>query len=188
MNNTLLSDEKLVQIIRENDQKEYSEIIKRYQHKLTHYLKKYIYDQDELEDVLQVVFIKTFKNLYGFNTKLKFSSWIYRIAHNEMVNHIKKNLKTPVPLDEVEYKIVDEKIDIDRDIDRKILARDVGRYLGSLDIKYREPVILFYFENKSYEEISDILRIPTSTVGTFIWRGKQNLADIIAKDKKYDNK
>ena len=140
MNHTPLSDEELVQIIRENDQEEYSEIIRRYQHKLTHYLKKYIYDQDELEDVLQVVFIKAFKNLYGFNIKMKFSSWIYRIAHNEMANHIKKNLKSPVPLDEVEYKIVDEKIDIDRDIDRKILARDVGRYLGNLDIKYREPM------------------------------------------------
>jgi len=93
-----------------------------------------------------------------------------------------------VPLDEVEYKIVDEKIDIDQDIDRKILARDLGRYLGSLDIKYREPLILFYFENKSYEEISDILCMPTSTVGTLILRGKQNLANIISQDKKYDDK
>jgi len=67
-----LTDEQLVEIIREKNQELYSEIIKRYQIKLSHYLKKFIYDSDELEDVLQVVFIKSYKNLYGFNIHKNF--------------------------------------------------------------------------------------------------------------------
>ncbi len=85
-----LADEQLVGIIREEDKELYSEIIKRYNQKLSHYLRKFIYDPDGLEDVLQVVFIKAYRNLYGFNIKNRFSSWIYRIAHNEAINYLKK--------------------------------------------------------------------------------------------------
>ena len=75
-------------------------------------MRKFIYNNDELEDILQVVFIKAYKNLYGFNTKKKFSSWIYRIAHNEAVNHLKKYSKERISLDDIEYKIIDKKIDL----------------------------------------------------------------------------
>ncbi len=177
-----LSDEQLVEIIRENDQELYSEIIKRYNQKLSHYLRKFIYDQDELEDVLQVVFIKVYKNLYGFNINKKFSSWIYRIAHNEAVNHLKKYSKERISLDEIEYKIIDEKIDISGQIDKKLLKESVEKLLKNIKTKYREPLILFYFEQKSYEEISDILRIPTSTVGTLISRGKKMIKQQIKEE------
>jgi RNA polymerase sigma-70 factor (ECF subfamily) len=170
-----LTDEQLVEIIREKDQELYSEIIKRYQTKLSHYLRKFIYDLDELEDVLQVVFIKSYRNLYGFNIHKKFSSWIYRIAHNEAINHLKKNSKGQIPLDEVEYKIVDEKINLHEHIDRILLKKKMEECLSNIKLKYREPLILFFFEQKSYEEISYILRIPKNTVGTFISRAKQML-------------
>ena len=179
------SDEQLVKIIREDNQEQYSEIIRRYDQKLTHYLRKFIYDPDELEDVLQVVFIKVYKNLYGFNIDRKFSSWIYRIAHNEALNHLKKYAKERISLDEVEYMIIDEKIDIGGDVDRKILKDSVEKLLKNIKAKYQEPLILFYFEQKSYEEISDILRIPTSSVGTLISRGKKMLKEELKNDKIY---
>ena len=149
------------------------------------YLRKFIYDPDELEDVLQVVFIKVYKNLYGFNIDRKFSSWIYRIAHNEALNHLKKYAKERISLDEVEYMIIDEKIDIGGDVDRKILKDSVEKLLKNIKAKYQEPLILFYFEQKSYEEISDILRIPTSSVGTLISRGKKMLKEELKNDKIY---
>ena len=176
-----LTDEKIVEIIRENNQELYSEIIKRYQAKLSHYLRKFIYDSDELEDVLQVVFIKAFKNLHGFDARKKFSSWIYRIAHNEAVNHFKKHSKKKIPLDELEHKIIDEKIDLNDSVDKALLKKEIGDILGKIELRYREPLILFYFEQKSYEEISDILRIPTSTVGTLILRGKKIIKETYEK-------
>lgn len=172
-----LSDEQLVKIIREKDKELYSEIIKRYQTKLSHYLRKFIYDQDELEDVLQVVFIKAYKNLYGFNINKKFSSWIYRIAHNEAINYFKKYSGKKISLDEVEYKIIDEKINMQDYVDKNFLKKKIEKLLINIKLKYREPLILFYFEGKSYEEISDILKIPKSTVGTLILRGKKILKE-----------
>jgi len=177
-----LSDEQLIKVIREKDRELYSEIIKRYKTKLSHYLRKFICDADELEDILQDVFIKAYRNLHGFDIKKKFSSWIYRIAHNEAVNYLKKNSKIKISLDEVEYKIVDEKIDLNGHIDKVFLKKEIGKYLESIKLKYREPLILFYFEQKSYEEISDILRIPTSTVGTLISRGKKIIKEKLEKE------
>ena len=184
MNLNKLTDEQLVVIILDKDQELYSEIIKRYQTKLSHYLRKFIYNPDELEDVLQVVFIKAYRNLYSFNVNKKFSSWIYRISHNEAINHLKKYAKERISLDDVEYKLIDEKIDLDEQVDRNLLKTEVEQLLSTLKIKYREPLILYFFEQKSYQEISDILHIPTSTVGTLILRGKKILKDNLTKQKK----
>ncbi len=181
-----LTDEQLVKIIREKDQELYSEIIKRYQTKLLHYLRKFIYDPDKLEDVLQVVFIKSYRNLYGFNINKKFSSWIYRIAHNEAVNHLKKNSRGQISLEEVEYKIVDEKNNLHCQIDGNLLKEKVDKLLTNINLKYSEPLILFYFEQKSYQEISDILHIPKNTVGTLISRAKQILKEKISQQKDYE--
>ncbi|MBI5221428.1 MAG: RNA polymerase sigma factor [Candidatus Magasanikbacteria bacterium] len=171
------TDEQLVAEIREKDKELYSEIIRRYQTKLSHYLRKFFRNQDELEDVLQEVFIKVYRNLYGFDIDKKFSSWIYRITHNEAINHLKKNFKKNISLDEQEWEIVDEKFDLNDHIDKKQLREKISEGLFSLKEKYREPLILYYFEQKSYEEISDILRLPRNTVGVLIMRGKEKLKD-----------
>lgn len=178
-----LSDEQLIIAIRENDKEKYGEIIRRYQVKLSHYLRKFIRDHDELEDVLQEVFIKTYRNLFAFDADKKFSSWIYRIAHNEALNHIKKNRGT-VSLDEHEFDIMDEKVDIKGKIDLGIAKVRIETALSQMKDKYREPLILYYFEQKSYEEISDILRLPRSTVGVLIMRAKKILKEFL--DEKYD--
>jgi len=88
---------------------------------------------------------------------------------------LRKYAKEKIPLDAVEYKLIDEDIDMAGDIDRSILKAEVEKLLLTLKLKYREPLILFYFEQKSYEEISDILRLPINTVGTLIFRGKEML-------------
>lgn len=179
-----LSDEQIIGKVLEDNKDIYIEIIKRYEKKLSHYLHKFISDQDEIEDVLQVVFIKTYKNLYGFDQNKKFSSWIYRIAHNEAVNYLKKKKASKICLDDVEYKLVDEKVDLNSGIDNNFLKKDIEKILGGLKIKYREPLILFFFEGKSYEEISDILRVPKNTVGTLILRGKKLIKEELEEIKK----
>lgn len=179
INTTNFTDEQLVVKIRENNKELFSEVMHRYQTKLSHYLKKFFRSQDELDDVLQEVFIKAYKNLYGFDVDKKFSSWIYRIAHNEAINHIKKNSRKNISLDETEWEIVDEKLDLHDEFDNKQLGEKIQRAMGELNQKYREPLILYFFEQKSYEEISDILRLPRNTVGILIMRGKSKLKDIL---------
>ncbi len=184
-----LSDEQIVEVVRVEDKGLYSEIIKRYQNKLSHYLRKFVYNPDELEDVLQVVFIKTYKNLFSFNTHKKFSSWIYKIAHNEAINHIKKNSTNhQISLDKVEYQIIDKNIDLGEGFDQILLKEQIENSLSQLKLKYREPLILFFFEQKSYGEISDILRISRNTVGTLISRGKKMLKEKLIINKSYEPK
>lgn len=174
-----LSDEQIVVKVRSENKELYSEIIHRYQGKLSHYLRKFIHDKDELEDVLQAVFIKTYENLYGFDEQRKFSSWIYRIAHNEAVNHIKKYSRISVSVDELEPLLKDEKVDLPQGVDNELLRQKVEEALSHMKDKYREALILFFFEQKTYEEMSEILRIPMNTVGTLISRGKKQLQEYL---------
>lgn len=181
----ILTDEQIAEKVREKDQEMYGELISRYEKKLSRYLRKFIHDPDELEDVLQAAFIKAFRNLNSFDAKRKFSSWIYRIAHNEAVNHIRKYSGKKVPIDEVEYGLVDEKTGPDGLADERVLKETLESALGRIKPKYRMALVLFFFEQKSYEEISDILRLPKSTVGTLISRGKKSLKKIV-EIKRYE--
>jgi len=181
MNIAEWSDEQVVIQVRDQNKELYTEIIRRYQGKLSHYLRKFIHDNDELEDVLQAVFIKTYENLFGFDIKRRFSSWIYRIAHNEAINHIKKHSRISVSVDEVESILMDEKVNLQQGIDQELLREEVEIALSEMKDKYREVLILYFFEQKSYEEMSEILRVPVNTVGTLIARGKKNLKVIIEK-------
>jgi len=181
MNPTEMTDSQVVIEVRERNKELFGEIIRRYQTRLTHYLRKFIRQPDELEDVLQVVFIKAYENLFGFDVTRGFSAWIYRIAHNEAINHIRKYAKVSVALDEVEMILRDESIDVPGDFDRSLVQAQVESSLAAMKEKYREPLILFLFEEKTYEEISDILRVPTSTVGTLLSRGKKILKEDLLK-------
>lgn len=166
------TDEALLLAIQGGALSRYAEIMQRYTAKLTRYLKKFIHDQDELEDVLQDVFIKTYKNIFGFNPKKRFSPWIYRIAHNQALNHIKKRKEFVVSIDAVDMILVDRALGPDRAYDNDILKKNMEETLSKMKNKYRDPLILFFFEQKTYEEISDILEIPVSTVGTRIRRAR----------------
>ncbi len=182
-----LTDEQIVSTILNGDKDLYREIIRRYEKKLSRYLLKFLSDRDDMEDILQVIFIKVYKNLYGFDINKKFSSWIYRIAHNEAVNYLKKKRGGRISLDDVEYKLIDEKTDIKKAADQMFLKEDIERVLNDMDIKYKEPIVLFYFENMSYDEISDILRIPKNTVGTLILRGKNSIKSKLEEiNKKHE--
>ena len=181
VNTRNLSDEELIELVKTKDQELYEKIVKRYQGKLLRYAETIVRSPDQAADVVQQAFIKAFINLHGFNSKKKFSSWIYRIVHNEAINLIKKHRKE-YSLEGNEWP---EDIFIDKNevtaqekIEKTEIKETLNRALDQLSIKYRSALILFYIEDKSYEEISDILKIPTSTVGTRINRGKKLLAHI----------
>ena len=169
-----LSDEELVELVRTKDQELYAEIVKRYQDKLLRYVLYLIKNRQKAEDAVQNAFIKAFINLMGFSTKKKFSSWIYRIAHNEAINIIKKHRKE-ILLDKDgwdRHQLLE-----DRHIHKRVSDREtkeqVKKYLSILPLKYRESITLFYLEEKSYKEISDILRISVGGVGARINRAKK---------------
>jgi RNA polymerase sigma-70 factor, ECF subfamily len=88
-------DEELV-LISISDQDAFSELIRRYEAKLFNYIKRISsLSKEDAEDILQEVFIKVYKNLNGFDVDLKFSSWIYRITHNEVITNFRKFSRKP---------------------------------------------------------------------------------------------
>jgi len=175
------TDEELVKKTCHEDKEYYEAIVLRYQKKLIDYAYYLMGDGQKAEDVVQESFIKAFENLKGFNLNKKFSSWIYRIVHNQAINQIKKTRKE-FPLFENVYFL--DRQNVENDFIKKEDILEVRNCLKKLSFKYKEPLILFYFEEKSYEEISDILRIPISTVGVRIRRAKAQLKKLCQEKKK----
>lgn len=181
------SDEELVRRALE-DKSLFGELVDRYQAKLTRYITRLgVRDPDDQVDVLQDIFLKTYRNLNGFDTSLQFSSWIYRIAHNESISwYRKKNVRPEGHLiaegEEVLSFLSSKEEPVDVRFDKEINAGEVNDALLKIDSKYREVIILRFFEHKEYDEISDILQIPVGSVGTLLHRGKKQLAAVLNQD------
>ena len=174
-----MSDEQLVQLSLK-DENCYYYLIERYETKILRYIHRATnVNKEESEDLLQEIFIKIYRNLNGFNQKLKFSSWIYRIAHNEIVRqyHNNKSRKMMFSLnDEDDAGNILSQLISDEDIcniyESREKATKVREILSQLPNKYQEVLVFRYFEGQSYKEISDILRKPPGTVATLINRAK----------------
>lgn len=163
-------------------------IIERYEAKLRRYIARLgVKNPEDAADVLQEIFIKAYVNLNSFDTSLSFSSWIYRIAHNEAISwYRKKNVRPEGHLilegDEVLNLLANKEDGPELLFDRQINAAELNKALSTIDAKYAEALVLRYFEEKDYSEISDILRIPVGTVGTLIARGKKQLQTALNRD------
>ncbi|RJQ33575.1 RNA polymerase sigma factor [Candidatus Parcubacteria bacterium] len=171
-----LSDEEIVKLTLAN-QENFSYLINRYEFKLSRYIKRISgLNNEDIEDLLQDIFIKAYQNLNNFDQKLKFSSWIYRIAHNEVISQWRKRKARPEnvywEVDNILDNIVAD-FDISREIDRNFLKKNLENILEQIDIKYREVLVLKFIEEKNYQEISDILKKPMGTVATLINRAKK---------------
>lgn len=164
------TDEELVNQVRTGDKEVYAELVRRYEPKLLRYALSLLNDREKALDTVQDTFIKAYVNLNGFNIKRQFSSWIYRILHNEAMNVLKKyHRETKLPDG---YDAPDPN-HFEQELSREETIKMVHKCLDKIPLKYAEPVALFYLEDKTYEEIGDILRIPTGTVGVRINRAKK---------------
>jgi len=159
------------------DREVFACLIDRYEAKLRRYLKRLMPGLgEEADDVLQEIFIKAYLHARGFDTSLSFSSWIYRIAHNEAVSWLRKRKVRPnsVDLGEDDFHTFMESVrDASEHAERKLEEDAVARVLVLLREEYRTILVLKFLEGKEYEEISDILQIPPGTVATRIHRAKK---------------
>jgi RNA polymerase sigma-70 factor (ECF subfamily) len=139
-------------------------------------------DKEVIEDLLQEVFIKVYENLNDFDDEFPFSSWIYRIAHNVTVSHLRntKNHIKIVSIDDEEFsrnfiELLPADINLPKELDSKNLSQKVREALMNLPDIYREVLVLYYLEEKSYKEISDILKRSINSVSVLINRAKAKL-------------
>lgn len=172
-----LTDERLVELIR-SDKDQFRELIRRYKKKISNYAYYLTGDRSESTDITQEVFVKAYINLNSFNLKKKFSSWIFRIAHNESVNFLKKNFRW-VSHDDRDIK---SNQDIEKELIDSEIIKILKKCLNKVPTHYKEVITLYYFENLSYQDISDILQIPENTVATYLSRAKSSLKIICQKE------
>lgn len=163
----------------------FEELMVRYEIKLIRYVRSLGIEQNLAEDVVQECFVKAYRKIRSFNPKKgKWSSWVYRIAHNCAMDSFKKQ-KKDLTVDEDEWwegVVVPETIS--EELNLKINTKVLNKGLVALDSKYREPLILYFIEAKGYKEIGEILRMPTATVSTRIKRGKESLKKVLQEQSK----
>lgn len=168
-----------------SDKEAFALLIDRYEAKLSRYLERLgVSLREDREDLLQNVFIKAYRNLNSFDPALSFSSWIYRIAHNETMSFYRaRHARPQVILGEDSELLLTELKDDEADAAKlselRISRESLSKAFEQLDPKYREVLALRYFEDRSYTEMSDILEMPIGTVSTLIHRAKRALRDIL---------
>jgi RNA polymerase sigma-70 factor, ECF subfamily len=169
----------------------YAAIVEKYQPKLFWYIRRISnIENEDIEDLLQEIFLKVYRNLNNYDSDMKFSSWIYRIAHNEVISNYRK-LQARPQMAKIEWEIKDDileqfvaDVDIESDLVRADYSGVIQNVFAKMDVKYKEVLLYKYFEEKSYEEISDIIKKPVGTVGTLMSRAKKQFLKLY---KLYEN-
>jgi RNA polymerase sigma-70 factor (ECF subfamily) len=172
-----LNDEQLA-VLSLDDQLAFSILINRYKNKLFNYIRRISnFSEEDINDTLQEVFLKVYLNLNDFNNELKFSSWIYSITHNQVISNYRKFKVRPegnsIPIDESIIKKIIFDFNIEREIDNKLINKIIFSVLNSLKPKFKEILVLKFFEEKDYNEISDIIKKPVGTVASMINKAKK---------------
>ena len=170
------SDSELVELAKTNPDN-FEALVLKYQQPLFYYIRRISYfSSEDIEDIVQEVFIKVYKGLNGFDQDLKFSSWIYRIARNTTIDAIRKKHARPLTMgleDDELLKIFVSSTDIENETAMKDKLEKVRKIVDGLPYKYKEVMVLKFVEQKSYEEIMDILKKPKGTVAALISRGRK---------------
>ncbi len=177
------ADKTVIQRALEGDQKAFAEILSRYRIAIYNLIYKMVHNREETEDLVQEAFIKAFSSLATFNEEYAFSTWLYKIAINNCIDHFRKRkLKTmsmDTPIESKDGTINREFSDSSNLPDDTLLSKEkahlIENAIQSLPEKYRISIVLRHNEDRSYEEISEILKIPLGTVKARIFRAREML-------------
>lgn len=178
-----ITDENLVRLVQDGDNEQFGHLIERYEKKMLSYARKFLFDSENAKDIVQDVFIKAYVNIAGFDLSKKFSPWLYRIAHNCFINEIKKTSRERSFVFSIDVFLPElfSRDEPDRAIIDNELRSSLEDCLSKIDLKYREVLVLYYFQELSYKEISDVLHIPIPAVGVRLSRGKKALQKLMIK-------
>lgn len=182
-----LTDQQVVQRAREGSERAYRELIGRYQRPVFSIIYRLVRDREKAEDLAQDTFVKVLNAIDRYNPEYKFSSWIFKIAHNTSLDHLRKKEPETLSLDgsphartaaETEATTITpesggetpEQYTLNRE-----LGTEIEGALGTLRAEYRTAIVLCHVEGRPYEEIADIMDVPLGTVKTYIHRGRKEL-------------
>jgi RNA polymerase sigma-70 factor (ECF subfamily) len=175
-----LNDEQLAGKVQNGDLEAFDILLSRYYAKILRYGNRFLLHPSDIEDVTQEIFLKGYRYIQSFDVSRKFSPWIYRIAHNEFINIGKKRQNEPLDFFDFDtfFPHPATADSSEKDLDLQQTKATVERWLNQLPSKYREPLVLYYFEDLDYKDIAEVLRIPVGAVGVRLNRAKKQLKKI----------
>lgn len=155
---TELSDHELLTLFRQGDQRHYAFnlIVRKHQRRLYAFVRRMLTDHAEAEDVLQNTFIKAWNGLDNFRADAQLFSWLYRIAHNECLNHLRKARRGIFVNNDEVIERLSTSLDNSEHFSGEAIQRRLQMAVMKLPDKQRAVFTMRYFEELKYEEISGI--------------------------------
>ena len=172
-----LTDERLVELALDGDEEAYGVLVRRYQRRLTAFLSQLVGDLELARELSQEAFIRAWSALARFDPKYRFSTWLFRIAHNLGIDQLRRRrlktlslYRTDAEGDEVEVVVPDAEKDPLGHLENHALATELRQVIDELRPEYRELVLLRHFAGLSYQEIADFKEMPLGTVKNKLFR------------------
>ncbi len=172
-----LTDERLVELALDGDEDAFGLLVRRYQRRLTAFLGQLVGDIELARELSQEAFIRAWSALERFDPRYRFSTWLFRIAHNLGIDQLRRRRLSTMPLyrtdadgDEVEVIIPDNAKDPLGHLQNRALATELRQVIDGLRPEYRELVLLRHFGGLSYQEIADFTDMPLGTVKNKLFR------------------
>jgi len=166
-------------------------LYKRYYDKIYKYIRSNVYDSDTAHDLTQSVMFKTYSKINSFDSNRKFSSWLYRIAHNEYCNWYKNKRNQNISIDDENTSLEIRQLSNNEDMLAALISKEVKNEnhinmvfaFHDLSPRYREILFDRYYLELTYKQLSIKWQIGENTVGTLINRAKAKLKEVIINQK-----
>lgn len=179
-----LTDGELIVSALKGGDNEFEELVSRYQRPIHSYVSRMLNDYEAALDVTQEVFIKVFNSLDRYSSEYKFSTWLYRIAHNAAIDHMRRNSGN---LQSIETETADGayELQIESSLPSPELVHERSEWRSEIDAvvkclpsAYRELILLRHSQDMSYDEIAEITGLPLGTVKNRLFRAREMMRDI----------
>jgi len=171
-----MKESEIIKKIVDGDRELFNDIILEHQDFVFNVVKNIVKFEQDAEDLTQKVFLKAYNNIDKFRGDSKLSSWLYKIAYNLSLNFSRKE-KTEIQIDgDLLLNTKSTEDEYDKIFEKEEILSNLNKILEVLDDKYRIVIKLYYFEDKSYEEIANILGLPINTVKIHLLRAKNVIA------------
>jgi RNA polymerase sigma-70 factor, ECF subfamily len=157
----------------------FNELVRRYQRPIAAYVYRMVGDYDSALDLTQEVFIKVYSSLERYRPEFKFSTWIYKIAHNASIDHLRRNssreqaLSSEVDGEEREVAVLSRKLSPEQEYAVEERRAEIERVVRQLPAVYRELIILRHQHDLSYDEIAEVMSLPLGTVKNRLFRARE---------------
>ncbi|MBX4190759.1 sigma-70 family RNA polymerase sigma factor [Candidatus Saccharibacteria bacterium] len=161
------NEQQLIGQILQGDQEKYAELIDRYKDGLYLHCFSIVRDEDAAEDLAQEAFIQAYRQLKKYDEKYRFSTWLYKIATNKAIDHLRK--KSPHLLNDEELDNLKSQLP-SPDVEARF--SELHHAVDNLPANFRSVLSLYYWQGQSYEEIAEIMQVPIGSVRGWISRAK----------------